>query len=454
MFSSIKGKLIAWLFLIFSLLFAAVAIYLHHEIKEIITGAVDDHLYKEVQLLKDLIDEDDEISEAERGEHSLPLSGHYYQLSSPDGKIIARSPSLAIVDATLPLGKVDGRPHFTEITGPGKDRLRVLSQHFTTDKGAVVIQAAETLEEPYELIGEFRETLFILFPISFIISIAGIVIITGSALSRLDRFSENVEQITEKHLDRRLEEAGLELELLPLATAFNDMMNRLEQSFKRQGQFLSDASHDLRTPTSVIKSHCDIILKKKREPEAYIEALQKISMSSERMANIISRILEVARLDNKGFCLARSDFDVLALLGDAVKMLEPKVKSKDITITVHGESISISADREKVFEAVTDLIENAIKYNKRGGAVNVALKRNEKELNITVSDTGIGIAENEQEKIFDRFYRTDTSRGITEGTGLGLSIVKAIIDAHGGRIELKSSPGEGSSFTFTLPLSS
>lgn len=454
MLSSIKGKLIAWLFLTFSLLFGAVAVYLSHEIKEIITSSVDDHLYSQIGLLKELLSEDDEISEAEIGKHSLPLSGHYYQISTLDGDIIVRSPSLAIVDARLPIVKADDTPRLTEITGPGKNRLRVLSQRFNTEKGIVIIQAAETLEEPYALIGEFRGTLLILFPMTFIISVAGIIIITGKALSRLDSFSEDVGDITEKHLDRRLEESGLEIELVPLATAFNGMMDRLESSFERQGQFLSDASHDLRTPTSVIKTHCDIILKKEREPEDYIEALQKIRKSSERMSDIIARILEVARLDSKGFCLEMSDFDVLAIIGDAVNMLEPKAKERDIKITVRGESLIISADREKIFEALTDLIKNAIKYNKDGGTVDVLMNNNEKELNISVSDSGIGIAEEEHTKIFHRFYRTDTSRGITEGAGLGLSIIKAIVEAHGGRIGLKSSPGEGSCFTITLPLSS
>lgn len=457
MFSSIKGKLITWIILTLAILFISLGLYLREELKEIIINSVDNHLHSEVQLLASLVSSEEsehmEISEADSGEYSLPLSGHYYQLSTPEGKIISRSPSLAIVDTRLPLVKVDGSPSFTEITGPGKNRLRMLSQRFTTDAGVLIIQAAETLEEPYHLIDEFRETLLILFPVLFLISVTGIVIITGSALSRLGRFSGEVGEITEKRLDSRLEESGLEHELLPLASAFNDMMDRLENSFEKQGQFLSDASHDLRTPTSVIKSHCDIILKKEREPEAYIEALQKIRKSSERMSVIISRILEVARLDSKGFYLERSDFDVLALLDDTVNMLEPKAREKDVAITINGESISISADREKIFEAVTDLIENAIKYNREGGTVDVALKRDKNELKIRVSDTGIGIAEDEHEKVFDRFYRTDTSRGITEGAGLGLSIVKAIIDAHGGSIELNSSIGDGSCFTLALPLS-
>ena len=456
MFSSIKLKLITWTVLTLAGLFLTLGLYLRHELEEIIIGSVDSHLHSEVQLLASLIESEEgeemEISEAETGEYSLPLSGHYYQIVSPEGKVISRSPSLSIVDALLPLVEGNSSAELKEIIGPGKNRLRMLSQRFNTASGEVIIQAAETLEEPYHLIDEFQGTLYLIFPATLILATIGIIIISASALSRLDRFSEKVGHITEKRLNERLEDKGLEAELMPLARGFNEMMDRLELSFKKQGQFLSDASHDLRTPTSVIKSHCDVILKKSRSPEEYIEALQKIKNSSERMSGIIDRIIEVARLDSSQFKLKHDNVDLMELLENVVTLLAPKAKEKGISISINGEAIRFNGDRERLFEAFSDIIDNAIKYNKENGSVDVTLNKREASVELAITDKGIGIALEEQAKIFDRFYRVDSSRGLTSGSGLGLSITKAIVEAHGGKIELESSPGEGSCFTVILPI--
>jgi len=456
MFFSIKLKLITWTVLTLAVLFLTLGIYLQHELEEIIIGSVDSHLHSEVQLLASLIDSEEgehiEISEAETGEYSLPLSGHYYQIVSPEGQVIIRSPSLSIVDALLPLAEGSYSAEFKEISGPGKSRLRMLSQRFRTASGEVIIQAAETLEEPYHLIDEFQSALYLIFPATLILATVGIIIISRSALSRLDRFSEKVGHITEKRLDDRLEDEGLEVELMPLARGFNEMMDRLELSFKKQGQFLSDASHDLRTPTSVIKSHCDVILKKPRSPEEYVDALKKIKNSSERMSGIIDRILEVARLDSSQFKLKHDSFDLLDLLGNVVKLLAPKTKEKDISVSIQGESAPFNGDKERLFEAFSDIVDNAIKYNNRNGSVDVTVNKRDASVEVAITDSGIGIPREEQAKIFDRFYRVDSSRGMTTGSGLGLPITKAIVEAHNGKIDLQSKSGEGSCFTVILPI--
>lgn len=458
MFPSIKLRLVAWFLSVFSLLFAFLGFFLYYELKAIVIGSVDDHLHSEVQLIAGLLDVEEgyhevELSEAEVGEYALPLSGHYYQVIDSKGEIIVRSPSLSIVDAKLPAAATQLlHPVYDTIIGPDRGPLRTLSQTFELTSGVITIQAGETLEEAYNLLETFKYMILILFPSFFIISAFGIVIITRLSLGRLDSFSEKVGRITERSLNERLEEEGVEAELKPLASGFNSMMKRIEESFERQRQFLSDASHDLRTPTSVIKSHCDVILKKGRTPEEYIETLQKIGKTSERMSRIINRILEAARLDSEIFSLSISDVDLLALVGDVRNSLATKAEEKSVKTTVCGDNLKLKGDSERLFEAFTGILDNAIIYNKEGGSVDIDVSLKNGEAVVTISDTGTGIPGEDIDKIFDRFYRVDKSRGIVEGAGLGLSIAKAIVEAHNGRIDIDSEVEKGTTLTVYLPI--
>ena len=456
MLSSIKSKLILWFLVVFSILFTALGLHLYHELEESVIGSVDDHLHSEVQLIAGLLDIEDGmhevgLSEAGVGEYALPLSGHYYQVTDESGNIIARSPSLAIVDTTLPVINKSHTAEYSTITGPERGPLRLLSQTFSLDSMSFSIQAGETLVEAYKTLEEFREIFVVAFPLFFFISAGGIFIITRHSLGNLDSFSSKVGRITEKSLNERLDVNSVESELSPLASSFNTMMDRIEGSFEEQKRFLSDASHDLRTPTSVIKSHCDVTLSRERTAGEYVETLEGIRKTTDRMTNIINSILSAARLDSKAFSINMGEVDFAELVGDVINALEPKAKGKGVKLNISGKSLKLQGDREKLFEAFSALLDNAIVYNRSGGRVEMDTTEVDGGAMITITDTGIGIPSDERDKVFDRFYRADKSRGIVEGSGLGLSIVKSIIEAHGGRIDVESEEGKGSSFTIYLP---
>ncbi|HBI23720.1 MAG TPA: histidine kinase, partial [Nitrospiraceae bacterium] len=224
------------------------------------------------------------------------------------------------------------------------------------------------------------------------------------------------------------------------------MLKRLEESFLKQSQFLSDASHDLKTPTSVIKSYCDVTLSRERTPLEYREAMENISEMANRISIIINRILEISRLESKTFSLNIMDVDLKDLIGNVLKLLEPSALLKGVKISLSGEDIKVRGDRERLTEAFINIIDNAIKYNRNSGSVEIKTGSKEGRAIISVEDTGIGIPESEKERIFDRFFRVDTSRSVVAGSGLGLSIVKAIINAHSGSIEVESEVGKGSIF--------
>ncbi len=455
-FSSIKGRLLLLFLSVFFIVLAGLGFFLYSELEEIVIGSIDNHLHSEVQLIAGLLEAEEgfelELTEAAVGDYALPLSGHYYQVILSDGRIIARSPSLSIPDARLPV--IEGihfEPLYTMATGPRGEPLRLLVQSFRLPDGMVVtVESAESLEDAYELLRLFRNALLVVFPAVFMVSGLGVLFITMWSLRPLERFSKKIGTITERNLNERIEEPQSS-ELQGLAKSFNTMLSRLEESFERQKRFFSDASHELRTPTAVIKSVCDVTLSRKRTSTEYEDALLKIKHSAERLSGLIARLLEVSRLESKVSALRLEELDLHTLTEDVIKLLEPSATASNITLHLEGKTLKVRADRERLAEALKNIVENAIKYNRPGGRVDIGVERRGNGAIITVRDTGIGIPRNRLEHIFERFYRVEDVRG-TGGTGLGLSIAKTIVEAHQGRIEVESSPGEGSTFRIVLPL--
>lgn len=456
MLTSIKSKLIVWFLFIFSLLFFGLGIFLYYELKGIAIASIDSHLHSETQLLAGFLEiEKDriewELKNAAVGDYTLQFSGHYYQIVSSDGDIIVKSPSLA--DKSLPFAyEKTADVSYKIISGPKGESLRLMTQPVQLPNGAVIIQAAESLEDTYGLLRSFRNSIIIIFPIIFIISGIGILTITGLSFKAINSFSKRISGITEKNLNERIEEKGIDKEIIPLAKSFNTMMKRIEDAFTRQRQFLSDASHELRTPTSVIKSYCDVTLKKERNKNEYEEALTVIRDTSERMSALIQKILDISRLETKDILLKKEAVDIGAILNSVYKLMMPIANENDIEISFKGEKqVNVYGDKERLTELFMNIVDNAIEYNVKGGKVIISSRMENNFVVVMISDTGVGIPDNELNKIFDRFYRVDKSRGEIAGVGLGLSIAKAIVDAHDGKIEVESKIGQGSVFKITLP---
>ncbi len=466
MFGSIKLKLITWFLAVFTLVFVALGLFLHYELKEIVVGSVDDHLYSEITLLAGILAKEVEhghveeglyeITEAASGEYAVSLSGHYYQIVDTTGKVLGRSPSLTLGDVSLPIPPISKDVIHINIKGPLSDiPHRSVSQTFTFDVVGeeldLTFQAADSLEPSYYVLRSFRNMILIALPILFLISIAGLYYITRYALLPLGIFSNKIGLITARSLNERVGEKDIDAELVPIAKSFNTMLSRLEKAFTRQREFLSDASHELRTPTAVIKSHCDITLRRDRSEDEYRDALGTIMKTSTKMTAIIERIIEVSRFESKIFHLKVVKLNLMDVLREAVALIEPFAHEQGVTLTLCDlDELHILADRERVSEVFVNIIENAVKYNRQGGKVDIAVNSIEDYVCVSVSDNGIGLHEDEKDKIFERFYRVDKSRGSVPGSGLGLPIVKAIVESHRGKIEVESEPDEGTTFKICL----
>ncbi|TAN62570.1 HAMP domain-containing protein [bacterium] len=462
MFNSIKIKLVVWFLAVFSIVFIGLEVFMYYKLESVVVSLVDDHLKSTTNSLANLLTVEDEhgqiamglaeVAQATTGDYAEKLSGHYYQIYNQAGQILVRSPSLSLAGASLPVSQESMTPLYDSVVGPENREMRMITQSFKySSMGVLTFQAAESLDQTNRLMKSFKDIVMIIFPAIFIICTVGVLVITNWALRSLRAFTAKISQITEENLSDRVDEKGMATELEPLALSFNTMLSQLEGSFARQKQFLSNASHELRTPTSIIKSFCDVMLTRERNTEDYKEAIRKIGDTVNRMCDIINRLLVVSRFDTKGIEVKSARIDLKDILKDVLKLIEPSAVAKAVNIGLSGGNIIIRGDREGLTEVFSNIIENAIKYNRSGGSVDITVGEDNGNAVITVEDTGIGISAGETDKIFDRFYRVEASRTVTVGSGLGLSIVRTVVEAHGGKIDVKSEVGKGSVFTITLP---
>ena len=463
MINSIKLKFFVWFVFIFAIIFAGLGGFLHYEFKTFTLNQIDKQLSASFHTIASPIVLEAsqgqlpmelwELAHIPTGDFSEKLSGHYYQVISPEGEILSRSPSLGLADEHLPVVPVSKKPILQTIIGPDKARVRLFSQSLDLSDGTIIIlQVGNSLEDTYSMLKAIRDIMIVTIPAVFILSGFVGLIITKRALRPLKTFSSRINQITEENLSMRVKEEGLVTELSPLAASFNTMISRIEAAFSRQRQFLSDASHELRTPTAIIKSYHDVILNRERTAEEYRAALTKIGEAVNRMCDIINRILVISRLESKTIPLKPVSMDLLDVMKDVLRLIEPSADSRQIKTGLTGSHVDIRGDREGLTEVFTNIMENAIKYNRLGGGVDIVVSEDKPWAIVSVTDTGIGIPAEEIPKIFDRFYRVDASRGQTVGSGLGLSIVKAIVEAHAGKIDVKSAVGKGSTFLVLLPI--
>lgn len=272
-------------------------------------------------------------------------------------------------------------------------------------------------------------------------------------LNDLRRLVDELDDINAAHLSDRLVIPGGQEELVALAEAINSMLERIEKSYQAQARFVSDASHELRTPIAVIQGYANMLDRwGKNDPAARQEAIDAIRQEAESMSALVQNLLFLARGDNETQQVSR----VVMNLSDMVEEVFHETQLLETGRDISGEIqpfLMAEADMVLMKQAMRILVDNAVKYTPEGGEVVIRLARRGKEGVFSVTDTGQGVAKEELPKVFERFYRTDESRSRQNGgTGLGLPIARWIAQRHGGSIEVLSRKGVGSRFSLVVPL--
>lgn len=273
------------------------------------------------------------------------------------------------------------------------------------------------------------------------------------ALRPIAEISRAAQEIAAGDLSKRINASETESELGQLAMVLNSTFARLEAAFAQQQQFTSDAAHELRTPVSVILTQIQSTLNRERTPAEYRETLEACQRAAQRMRRLIEALLELARFDASAAQLKAQPFDLAALTRDSAELVAPLAQERGITIRSELQPASCVGDAERMAQVVTNLITNAVNYNRDGGRVQLTVRAEAAMVVLSVIDDGPGIPEEHLPRIFDRFYRVDTARTSTQGrTGLGLAISKAIVEAHGGSLSAANLATGGAEFTVRLPV--
>ena len=296
-------------------------------------------------------------------------------------------------------------------------------------------------------------TLTMAVPLALALAAGGGIFLAGRALKPVDKIAQTAQEIGESDLSRRIN-VNTKDELGRLAATLNAMIGRLEKAFQRQKQFTSDASHELRTPLAVIEAESTLALQKERPPNDYRQSLETISQEARQMSSLIEQLLALARADAGKEQWNFTEVNLGKLITNLGTDVEVLCQEKGLSFQLgQTQDLVVKGDEARLRGLFMNLLDNAIKYTPSPGTVSVSLRREGQMAVVAVKDTGVGIPAENIPFIFERFYRVDKSRSRTEGgTGLGLAISRHIAEAHGGKIEVESQVGTGSTFSVWLPL--
>lgn len=284
-----------------------------------------------------------------------------------------------------------------------------------------------------------------------LLSLVGFFIIQKITNSLSD-LTEKIQTISSKNLNERIINISNEDEIGMLARSFNALLDRLELSFHRERQFIGDVAHELKTPIATMKSSIEVALSRDRNKEEYkqilLESLEDVNNMSTTLADVLDLAWTEANTDRQ----FTKKVDLSALISEVTEIGTKLAQVKKVKLRSSiQEGIVILGEREKLARAILNLLDNAIKYNNKGGSIQIKVEKQDSLAVLTVKDSGIGISHQEIHQIFNRFYRGTKTNKIS-GSGLGLAIVKSIIQMHQGKITVKSKPNKGTTFTIAIPL--
>lgn len=318
---------------------------------------------------------------------------------------------------------------------------------------AGALEVGRTSDDVVDTLATLLLILAIAYPGTLAVASLGGVFLAGRALSPIDRITRLARWISAEDLGQRLDLRLPDDEVGRLARTFDEMIARLDEGFRRQRQFTADASHELRTPMTVIKGQIDVALQRERGPEAYRRVLQAVNEEVDRMIRLVASLLTLARADAGQIPITLEPVSLPDVVGAAVEQVRPLAGRRGVELQMSSSRpVTLRADDDLILQLLLNLLDNAIKYTAAGGEVTVGWNANGRDVDLWVRDTGSGIASEHLPHLFDRFYRVDKGRSRAEGgTGLGLSICRWIAEAHGGSISVESTLGQGATFTVWLP---
>ncbi len=481
-FRSLRFKLTLWYVLILGILLISFSTLLYLTLSKSLHRDVDNKL----RSLADLVASESSSPSSKFGfgnidqtlEASMNLKpmGKFIQVLDESGKIGRRSENMKDIQLPISLQTLKNASHgiitFETHRALGNTPLRIITYPVKENHQVTrIIQIASSLEDVEDALNKLLIILIISVPSALLAASLGGQFLANKALKPVDRIAQTARMITSKNLNQRIQPLKVKDEISRLIETFNEMISRLDQSFNQIKQFTADASHELKTPLTILKGEVEVALRKKRSDSEYTQILESNLEEINRMSKIVDDLLWLSKADIGEIRLHKEQINLTKIIQELTEQMSLLAQPKKIHIqtTNHQEEIHILGDALRIRELFLNLIDNGIKYTEEGGQINIHLLKetslqvkgplfpmDKKEMRfakVVVSDTGIGISNEDREKIFNRFYRVDKARSRGQGgSGLGLSICKWIAEAHQGEISVESELGKGSSFIVKLPL--
>ncbi|SCK12885.1 two-component system, OmpR family, sensor kinase [Variovorax sp. HW608] len=380
------------------------------------------------------------------------------QIVDENGEVLARSANLG--SARLPTSPAllehlrSGETVFETLPNFGEEPVRMVSVAATPGAGGLrAVQVAGSLDDVNNVV-EAAGALFLALGVALALAVgwAG-SLMTGRVFAAIGNVVQQARRIEKTSLDRRLPHPGTRDEIGRLVDTLNDMLERLQHAFDAQHHFTADASHELRSPLSRLRTELEVALRRAREPEDYVRTLNSCMEEVERLTLLVEELLLLARLDTGQEHVSTESVTLNQLAEAAVRRLESRARERQVALVVEPSAPVVAhIGRGPADLVLANLLDNALKFSSPGGRVTVRVAKEGQEALMSVADAGPGLRDVEMSRLFDRFFRGSAARRDgAPGVGLGLALSQAMMHAHGGQIEAANLPSGGALFTVRLP---
>jgi heavy metal sensor kinase len=448
----IRLRLTAWYFVLMLLTLSLFGVGMFVAMHLAIDQEVDRDLHQRLAGVEEFVGRRKSLTPSDRLRHEIQEhagmrpGGELLQIATSDGKWIFQSDAMRQLGLSLGTVSPPGRSSSAMRVIRGVS-WRVLTEWTVIDATAYGFQLATPMDNSLTVLSRFEWLLLGSIPVLVALASIGGYAMSRRALAPIHRITEEARLITAEHLSTRLAVPAARDELQRLSLTLNDMIDRLQHAFHKITHFTADASHELRTPVSLIRSTAEFALMASRDEEAYRTALRDNLEEAVRMTDLIDDLLTLARADSGDAFLRFTTLNVADSLQEAFIQAKPLGAANGIDMRLDAtEGLMVTGDSSSVRRLFLILIDNGIKYTPAGGWLSASARYQGEEVIVELRDSGVGISEEDLPNIFERFYRADKARSRTFGFGLGLSLAKCIASSHDATIEVDSSPGQGSTF--------
>jgi two-component system, OmpR family, sensor kinase len=453
----VRARLTAWYVLLLAVILATLGSFLLLRLRADLVAEVDEAL--DAQAAGVLADDDGLAVISGRPVAGLPPGETAAQLLSAGGEVRDRAgsaaPDTSLLTPAMLQRVLAGHQVRAEVrAGPDGARYRVLALRRGGRGSRTALVVAAPLADVDRSVERLRLLLLVAGPVALALAGGGGWLLTRAALRPVDRMTEQADAIGANRLGDRVSVPDAADELTRLARTLNGMLERIEHGVVEQRRFVADASHELRTPLAVMRAELEVALRDHDPAADASEVLDSTAEEVARMSKIVDDLLTLAHRDENRLELLLEPVDLGGVATGVAVQLGPLAEQAGVQLGVEAApGAAVLADRTRVIQVVTNLVDNAVKFTGAGGSVQVRVWETPDGAGLAVADTGPGIAPEHLRKVFDRFYRLDAARTRARGgSGLGLAICRELVEAHGGRIWAESVVGAGSTFSLALPV--